>query len=207
MIPAVPIQIEQPVSTPPPAPLYSLFARALGGDPRALQQFFIEIRLPVDRTIRGLVRGDGPVDDLVQTTLEKIARMILRGRLSVERAEGADGPVWKYVLTAARRVTFEYFRTLPRSDDAHGSLTDDDEAIASERWAADSAEEQLVRAARERAAFAAVQSLEEPFRTAVSLWAEGLSFKQIADIQGTMVNTAKSRVARALEKARGRVEC
>lgn len=110
---------------------------------------------------------------------------------------------WLYRLTS--NVCLSYLRSKKRNSAV--SLVFLDEEEEEQEWSipdsAPSPEEQAISREEHSQVEAALNSLEVEYREALSLSVySGLSYQQIAEIQGVQEGTVKSRIFRAREKIR-----
>jgi RNA polymerase sigma-70 factor (ECF subfamily) len=138
---------------------------------------------------RSLVRDDGAAEDLVQDTMV----------VALERPPRSSASLPGWLATVARRLALDRARGERRR------------IAREERAARDETTESPVRALEslelERQVLDAVLALREPYRTVVYLryWEE-LHPAAIAERLGVPVKTVKSRLARALEELRARLD-
>jgi RNA polymerase sigma factor (sigma-70 family) len=143
--------------------------------------------------LKGLARGLGAdphaAEDLTQATF----------LTALEHPPGTDRPVRGWLATVLRNLFNESKRRRLRREAR--------EARAARPEADRSAAGIVERAAIQKRAVDAVMALDEPYRTTVLLrFFEGLPPRKIAARTGTPVATVKTRLARALEQLRSRLD-
>lgn len=135
----------------------------------------------LSRAAWGYVRDAHDHADLMQEILLAVWRSLPRFR--------GDASERTFVLRIAhnRGVSFALRRQARRT----GALSDDTPDPRP------LAHDQIIQAQRVTGLLAAVQSLREPARQAVMLQLEGLSTREIAEVQGISENAAAVRLTRA----------
>jgi RNA polymerase sigma-70 factor (ECF subfamily) len=138
---------------------------------------------------RSLVRDESRAEDLVQDTLV----------VALERPPRSGGSLRAWLATVARHLALDRAR-----GDRRRSARE--ERVA-RKEAEGSSVDPLERLEIESEVLAAVRALREPYRTTIFLryW-EGLEPAAIAAKLGLPVKTVKSRLARALEELRARLD-
>ena len=137
---------------------------------------------------RGLVRDASSADDVVQD-----AWVVALSRPAAERDPGA------WLAGVARHLARRAARSAARQRRR--------EAAAARPEGLPSTDELVERSELQERLSAAVRALDEPYRTTVLLhYAEGLSLEEIAQSQGVPASTVRTRLARALERLRTRLD-
>jgi RNA polymerase sigma factor (sigma-70 family) len=137
---------------------------------------------------RGLLRDSSSADDVVQD-----AWVAALTRPAAVREPGA------WLAGVVRHMS----RRQARSDERRQRR----ETAAARSHLVPSAAELVERSELQERLSAAVRALDEPYRSTVLLhYAEGLSLEQIATNQGVPASTVRTRLARALERLRARLD-
>lgn len=153
----------------------------------------LEIVRPLSRYLRRYVGDKSTADDLLQETLLRVLRGLhgFEGRANVK--------TWAFSI--ATRVAADYFRHPEhRREIVDIDDLDESEALADDEHMAD---EKLVNGEMNACIREVVDSLPEDYRAALVLHdLEDMSAKQVADICGVTVATAKIRIHRARNRLR-----
>lgn len=153
----------------------------------------LEIVRPLSRYLRRYVGDKSTADDLLQETLLRILRGLpgFEGRANVK--------TWAFSI--ATRVAADYFRHPEhRREIVDIADLDESEMLADDEHMAD---ERLVNGEMNACIREVVDSLPEDYRAALVLHdLEDMSAKQVAEICGVTVATAKIRIHRARNRLR-----
>lgn len=138
---------------------------------------------------RGVLGGDGEVEDVLQETF----------LAAWQKGPRQPGALRSWLGTVARRLALDRRRSSGRRETR--------EAIAARPEALPSPAEIAVREETRRRLVSAVLALEEPYRTTL-LWRyySGLSLSEIAARQGVPSDTVRTRVQRGLTQLRQRLD-
>ncbi|MBR2782317.1 MAG: sigma-70 family RNA polymerase sigma factor [Oscillospiraceae bacterium] len=174
-----------------------LIKRAAGGDDTAFEQLVNQYQKPVYNLA---YRMCGNADDAFDLSQEAFLNA-WKGLKGFQFQSSFS--TWLYRLTS--NVCLSYLRSKKRKSAVSLVFLDDEEE--EQEWEiADSAplpEEQTISKEERRQVESALNSLEVEYREALTLSVySGLSYQQIAEIQGVQEGTVKSRIFRAREKIR-----
>ena len=174
-----------------------LIKRAAGGDDTAFEQLVNQYQKPVYNLA---CRMCGNADDAFDLSQEAFLNA-WKGLKGFQFQSSFS--TWLYRLTS--NVCLSYLRSKKRKSAVSLVFLDDEEE--EQEWEiADSAplpEEQTISKEERRQVESALNSLEVEYREALTLSVySGLSYQQIAEIQGVQEGTVKSRIFRAREKIR-----
>ena len=174
-----------------------LIKRAAGGDDTAFEQLMNQYQKPVYNLA---YRMCGNADDAFDLSQEAFLNA-WKGLKGFQFQSSFS--TWLYRLTS--NVCLSYLRSKKRKSAVSLVFLDDEEE--EQEWEiADSAplpEEQTISKEERRQVESALNSLEVEYREALALSVySGLSYQQIAEIQGVQEGTVKSRIFRAREKIR-----
>ena len=172
-------------------------SRLQSGDLSALTEIMMRYQHRMYRFLLRLTQDPGLADDLFQQTwlrvIEKIGRYDARRQFE------------PWLFSVARNLTIDYLRQRqPRSLD----VVEDSGESPAERLAATGLDplESLLEFERGGVLAAAIAELPVIHREVLTLrFEEELKLEQIADIAGIPVSTVKSRLLRALERLRERL--
>jgi RNA polymerase sigma-70 factor (ECF subfamily) len=172
-------------------------SRLQSGDLSALTEIMTRYQHRMYRFLLRLTQDPGLADDLFQQTwlrvIEKIGRYDARRQFE------------PWLFSVARNLTIDYLRQRqPRSLD----VVEDSGESPAERLAATGRDplESLLEFERGGVLAAAIAELPVIHREVLTLrFEEELKLEQIADIAGIPVSTVKSRLLRALERLRKRL--
>ena len=174
-----------------------LIKRAAGGDDTAFEQLVNQYQKAVYNLA---YRMCGNADDAFDLSQEAFLNA-WKGLKGFQFQSSFS--TWLYRLTS--NVCLSYLRSKKRKSAVSLVFLDDEEE--EQEWEiADSAplpEEQTISKEERRQVESALNSLEVEYREALTLSVySGLSYQQIAEIQGVQEGTVKSRIFRAREKIR-----
>jgi RNA polymerase sigma-70 factor (ECF subfamily) len=162
------------------------------GRPEAFERLVREYGDRIYRFVKRL-SGERPAEDLTQEVFIRVHRSIETYR--------PEGRFESWLFAIANNLCIDHARR--RKPEA--SLSDVDEGLAPERFAASSAEplDRLEEEERKRALLRAVERLPWEQRQVFLLREEaGLSFREIAEVTGCPLNTALGRMHYAMEALR-----
>lgn len=162
------------------------------GRPEAFERLVREYGDRIYRFVKRLA-GERPAEDLTQEVFIRVHRSIESYR--------PEGRFESWLFTIANNLCIDQARR--RKPEA--SLSDVDEDLAPERFAASTAEplDRLEEEERKRALLKAVERLPWEQRQVFLLREEaGLSFREIAEMTGCPLNTALGRMHYAMEALR-----
>jgi RNA polymerase sigma-70 factor (ECF subfamily) len=168
-----------------------VFQRAQDGDPVAFQELIRPHLDSVRRFVFSLCSNWQDADDIAQEALIKAFRAFgtFDGRASLST----------WLFTVARNANIDWHRSrLGRAAQREGEL---DEAHATP----EPGQEQTCAAREEHEQlWAAIHRLEEHSRAVLVLFEiEGLSYEEIAAVEGIAVGTVRSRLSRARQQLKG----
>lgn len=169
-------------------PLAALWARA-GDDSteleRAVSQLYGAMRAPVCRYVRSTVRDAAAAEDITQETFLRLYRHAREGHRVRE--------VRSWVFRVAHNLAIDRMRAA-----SHLPLDDD----AAERFPAPAlnAEQEMLAAERRVGLAAAIESLSPRERHCIELRAEGLVYREIAEVLGIRISSVVTFLARAIRK-------
>lgn len=153
----------------------------------------LEIVRPLSRYLRRYVGDKSTADDLLQETLLRVLRGLsgFEGRANVK--------TWAFSI--ATRVAADYFRQPEhRQEIVDIADLDESEALANDESRSD---ERLVHGEMNACIREVIDSLPADYRAALVLHdLEDMSAKQVAEICGVTVATAKIRIHRARNRLR-----
>jgi RNA polymerase sigma-70 factor (ECF subfamily) len=173
-------------------------ARARRGDPDALADLLAQYQQRLYRFLTRLVQDSGTAEDLFQQTwlrvMQKIARYDARSKFDT------------WLFSVAHNLAIDHLRLRrPSSLD----VPDETRTTPAERLVSDSPDplEQLLDSERGSLLAFAISELPAIHREVISLrFEEGMKLEQIAEVAGLPLSTVKSRLHRALESVRARLE-
>jgi RNA polymerase sigma-70 factor (ECF subfamily) len=165
--------------------------RAKAGDPEAFQALVRPHLDSIRRFARAFCKNESDADDLAQDALVKAFRSFpsFDGRSSLS--------TWLY--TIAKHQFLDYRRGKLFHWRSREQEFDDSEPVSQP------SPERLVNE-RERVEilWAALRRIDEKFRTVLVLAeVEGLTYEEIAAVEGVPIGTVRSRIARAKEQLKG----
>ncbi len=161
-----------------------LCRRAAGGDGRAFEELYRRHRDLVRGVVRRHIYDTGRVDDLIQETFAEAWR-------AVATFDGSRSSVRTWLAMIASRRCIDAMRR------ASVRPVLDDLALADEPAVADPGDGIALRLTLERA----LGRLGAPQRTTLRLvYGEGRSYREVAELLGIPVGTAKSRGRAALDQ-------
>jgi RNA polymerase sigma-70 factor (ECF subfamily) len=170
------------------ATLSSLLPRVARGDEEAMQGLFEECRGPLTRFLFRLCRSPEQAEDLVQETFLRIWRY----RAGFRGTGKAKSWIYRVALNEWRHS----FKKIMKRDGMSEELVEDPEDRNAVR-----PEDGLVGEEVGAQVRAAIEGLPEEQRTTFILHRfEGLSCREIAEVDGTSRKTVESRLRLALEK-------
>jgi len=166
----------------------TLVRRYLGGDEGAFDMLYSRYRKPLYGYLHKMLRGrQTDVDDLYQRTWARILKSLTRYR---ERDRFLS-----WMLRIAHNLVVDFYRR--ERPEVELDSVSDSLAVEQEGPGSD-----LMKAEQRAALHRAVSALPAEQREVVLLRLKGLSFKAIAEIQRTGLNTALGRMHYALQKLR-----
>ena len=188
------------MATPPAAPPIEA---ALRGDRQAFQECLLGLAGPLFGYIASMVSHRADAEDLLQETLLKAVRGFDAFRPRGPAEAAFRGWLYRIAVNACR----DHFRAAP----AHASLDSefDPDSIAAGALAglSESPGEAVDRALRAGAVRRALATLNPDLREVVTLRLyAGLSFAEIAELQGCPLNTALGRMRYGLLQLRKQLE-
>ena len=165
-----------------------LLGRARSGDPLAFEQLIRPHLDSIRRFALSFAKNAVDADDLAQDALIKAFR-------SFHTYDGAAAlPTWLY--TVARSTFLDSRRS--RLHKARGREHQLDEALPNEH---PTQEALLDRRQQVEKLWAAIRTLDPRFRVPLVLAdVEGMTYEEVADIEGVPIGTVRSRIARARAK-------
>ncbi len=167
-----------------------LISAYLDGDERAFEQLYSRYRLQLYSYLNRLVAGrPDVVDDLFQQTW-------MKGIDNLESYRDQQ-KFLSWLLRIAHNLAMDHFRRGRRFE-----ATEVTERIADEGTAPPG--ENMDRQAVSEALNEAIAELAEPQREVVELRRQGVSFKEIAAIQETSINTVLGRMHYAVKRMQRR---
>lgn len=171
-------------------PLEHWMERYQAGEMAAFERLYSALASPITRYVRRLASPGIEVADLVQNTFLQIHRA---------RASYLPGhPVRPWVYAIARHMVLMARRTRRRSTGKETSIDDEVLELPAPATAQSDPVDQLTLAS-------ALRTLPDPGREALWLHhVEGLSFREVAAVQGIRETAAKVRAHRALVVLRAR---
>lgn len=174
------------------------------GDKRAFEMLVVKYQRRVERLVGRMMRDTDLVQDVAQESFIRAYRALprFRGdsafytwlyRIAVNTAKKA--------LVELRRDPLVSESTLAADDDA-----DETSRVRNELTHGETPEAMLATKEIAAAVNAAVQSLSEDLRQAITLREiEGLSYEEIADVMNCPIGTVRSRIFRAREAIAARL--
>jgi RNA polymerase sigma-70 factor (ECF subfamily) len=167
-------------------PLDELVERAQAGDVRAFE-LLVEAQLPrVRRFARAFVAAEHDADDLAQDALVRVYRNLRSFRWRSSFSTWVFAVVRSVFLDAAKGRDGTRRRHEEPLQDHHG-----------EREGGQRPDESLDAEESRRRVWAALREVPAEFRSAVVLFdLEGLSYDEVAAVEGVAVGTVKSRLHR-----------
>lgn len=181
-----------------------LVQRAVAGDQRAYELLVIKYQRRIERLIGRMVRDTDLVQDIAQETFIRAYRALPQFRGE------AQFYTWLYriAVNAAKKALMDMKRNPVISENLLRGNDDEDETSGLGRELISEETPETVLAAREiaRAVNAAMESLPDDLRQAVTLREiEGLSYEEIAEVMACPIGTVRSRIFRAREAISARV--
>lgn len=147
------------------------------------------------RVAMSLTRDRSDAEDLVQDTL-------MRAFKAVDRFDGRYPRAWLLTIMRNAQINRVRRRRPELMRDARAG-----ERILDEKGRHDSAEQEALRDAFDSEVEAALDALPDRLRTVVGLVdLDGLSYQQAADVLGVPIGTVMSRLHRARQRIRGRLD-
>jgi RNA polymerase sigma-70 factor (ECF subfamily) len=170
--------------------------RAQRGDVRAFERLIAAHIAQIRRFARAFTHNDADADDLAQEALVKVYRAIGSYRLD------ASFSTWLYAVVRNSFLDHRKSRA-GRERAVEAPLVARAVEAAGSEDAPDLADAQLQAAQERSRLWAAIASVPEDFRTAVVLFdIEGLSYEEIAAVEGVPLGTVKSRIKRGRDHLR-----
>ena len=168
-----------------------LLDRALSGEDVAFETFLRRHGRPVRELIKSLVGREGPVDDLVHETFMRVFRHGQRRK--------RQGPLRVWLLRIARNVTIDWHR----SQGVRKRFLERARAKPEEvhtRTPLELLENREIYEEVQRALSSLPQHMAETFLLREQ---QGLSYEEIAEVQGTSAKTVSTRLHRVRFKLQG----
>ena len=165
----------------------TLISRYLGGDERAFELLYERYHKALYSYLHKLVPGQvALIDDLFQKTWVKVIKNLPRYK--------EQNTFLAWAIRIARNLAYDYFRKEKRKSE----LEDEDKVISKEILPGQGLEHSEMG----QAISAAVKELPFEQREVFLLRQEGVSFKEIAELQNSTLNTALGRMHYAVTKLR-----
>jgi RNA polymerase sigma-70 factor (ECF subfamily) len=158
---------------------------------RLVTQLFEELGRPVLRYIRGFVRDGTIARDLTQEAFVRLCTELRAGR-SVN-----DARAW--LFRVAHNLAIDEQRRV-RVRETHESAIDPDDVLFALSDPSPSAESQLLRRERHGWLRGALQQLSAQERRCLFLRAQGLRYREIADVLDIRIPTVVTFLTRAIHK-------
>lgn len=181
-----------------------LMLRACGGDDGAFVELVERWKQPVLAFVARQLNDETEAEDVAQGVFVQLWKVAPRYRRSARFST--------FLFTIARNLTLNELRRRGRHPAEPFIPEDGDEAGVEqrrERTAGEggTADENLLRSELEERVEAALASLPDAQRVALSLCRDGeLSYEEIAEVLGTTVSSTKSLIFRARESLRARLK-
>jgi RNA polymerase sigma-70 factor (ECF subfamily) len=173
-------------------------ARVRRGDPDALADLLARYQHRLYRYLSRLVQNPATAEDLFQQTWLRVMQKI--GKYNT----GSRFDTW--LFSVAHNLAIDHLR---RQRVSSLDVSDETGTMLSERLVSGSPDplEQLLDSERGALLGAAMNKLPDIHREVISLrFEEGMKLEQIAEVGGVPLSTVKSRLHRALESLRARLE-
>lgn len=179
----------------------SLVQRAANGDDTAFEELVLRYQKPVYNLALRMCGNPDDAFDLAQDAFVNAWKGLKDFQFQ------SAFSTWLYRLTS--NVCLSYLRSKKRKSTVSTVFLDADEE--EQEWVlpdpSPQPEEQVIRREERAQVEAALNSLEVEYREALCLSVySGLSYQQIAEIQGVQEGTVKSRIFRAREKLRKKLQ-
>ncbi len=167
-----------------------LIGQAVRGNTQAFRLLVLRYQRPLFRFLNGFTLPAGRIEEIAQETLLRAYQ-----NLASYRAErGASFVTWLFVI--AKRLALN---ELARSEHQYQSV-EIEQAIAVETDTA-SPQECLEHEQQQQQVLAALQQVDEPYRSALVLsYIEELKLSEIAEIEQCSLGTVKSRIFRGKQQ-------
>ena len=163
-----------------------LITQAKNGNTQAFRLLVLRYQRPLFKFLNGFGMPAGRVEEIAQEVMLKVYQNLA----SYQAEKGASFATWLFVI--AKRLALN---ELARSEH-HYQTMEIDQALQLESEAL-SPPEVLEDEQRRHRVLAALQQVEEPFRSALVLsYIEELKLSQIAEIEQCSLGTVKSRIFR-----------
>jgi RNA polymerase sigma-70 factor (ECF subfamily) len=173
-------------------------ARVRNGDPDALADLLARYQHRLYRFLTRLVQNSATAEDLFQQTLLRVMQTISR--------YDACSQFDTWLFSVAHNLAIDHLRSLR---DTSLDVPDETGSTPAERLPSPrpDALEQLLDWERGVLLAAAISELPAIHREVITLrFEEGMKLEQIAEVSGVPLSTVKSRLQRALESLRSRME-
>ena len=177
----------------------NLVTQYIQGNEACLEMLINRHKDRIFTTILFIVKDSYIAEDLFQETFIKIIKNLKKGKYNEE------GKFLPWAIRIARNMAIDYFRKMKRMPTITGS--DGEDVFRKIKLAVDNREEQMIRTEKENIVRDVISRLSEEQRQVLILRHYGdLSFKEIAEMIGVIMNTALGRMRYALNNMRKLME-
>jgi RNA polymerase sigma-70 factor (ECF subfamily) len=152
-------------------------------------EFFLALRGPLYGYLQGSLRCPAEAEDLTQEAFLRLFRHL--------RGGGEVANVRAWLFRVAHRLAIDESRRLQRAGSVIATDPADEEAVSSQERGA---EQRVLDAERQRSMEIALGRLSARERQCLELRAEGLRYREIAEVLSIRIPTVQTMLARAVKK-------